>query len=299
MRMEQLRCLADIAETHSLTTTAQRLFMTQPAVSQRIKQLEQDLGVSLLVRTNMGVQLTADGEMVLQYARQILQAEENMKRSCERSATQTEAAVEVRICSTSSVTNIVLPDVIARLDAQQKNVSLKITLTNDIHELFQQVQEGICDLGILTYNAEALERKFQSVQDDLRMEILALDELVMVTDRKSLKENLTVFPMQEYNRRVKTLYNILPTEETRESTAKITVAASNDADFHRRMIEKAGAVVAMSGLAYQYFFSTKKYIGLPLECNPVPLAHAAVYRHDANIQLQSLIAMIARELYIK
>ncbi|MBQ3205000.1 MAG: LysR family transcriptional regulator, partial [Peptococcaceae bacterium] len=58
MRMEQLKYLVDIAETKSMSKTAERMFVSPQAVSQSIKQLETELDTELLVRTNMGVLLT-------------------------------------------------------------------------------------------------------------------------------------------------------------------------------------------------------------------------------------------------
>jgi len=183
MRMEQLKCLVDIAQTGSLTSTAQRLYMTQPAVSQRIKQLEQDLGIELLVRTKAGTQLTNAGEKMVKYAQQILEIEQEMKTVCANCAVQPEKPVEIKICSTSSVTDIVLPDIISKLCAKQKNISLKIQHANHIDELIHQVQERQCCLGMVTYNEQQLQEKLK-MYDNLQLVTLALDELVAVTDKK-------------------------------------------------------------------------------------------------------------------
>lgn len=304
MRMEQLRCLVDIAQTGSLTSTAQRLYMTQPAVSQRIKQLEQDLGVELLVRTKSGTELTAVGEQMVNYAKQILEIEQEMMHISKQHTMQLDSSVEMKICSTSSVAEIVLPDIIAKQSVHRKKLSFKIQQANDIGELMQQVQSGQCNFGMMTYN----EQKIQDVlkqYEGLQLSTLALDELVVVTDRKYVKEEMEYFPMELYfplelyKNPVTTLYNIMAIDEIRDVTLQKNIVASNNADFHRRMIEKAGAIVAMPGLAYQYFFNAKRYIGLPLENIKVPLIHAAIYRSDADEQVQSIIAMIRRELMQK
>ena len=72
MRLEQLKCLLDIAHTGSITNTAQRLFISQQAVSKSIKQLERELGLELLIRTKTGVTLTDAGEEVVRYAENML-----------------------------------------------------------------------------------------------------------------------------------------------------------------------------------------------------------------------------------
>ncbi|MBO5114557.1 MAG: LysR family transcriptional regulator, partial [Peptococcaceae bacterium] len=58
MRMEQLKYLVDVAETKSMTKTAERLFVTPQAVSKNIKQLEMELDTTLLVRTSAVVEFT-------------------------------------------------------------------------------------------------------------------------------------------------------------------------------------------------------------------------------------------------
>ena len=300
MRMEQLRCLVDIAQTHSITNTAQRLFMTQQAVSQRIKQLEQDLGVELLIRTNAGVQLTQIGEDVAVYAQQILDTEQSIVQLCEnRKAQLKEDMVQIQVCSTSSVANIVLPDIVAKLDAQQKNISLKIVLSNDIDDVLYQVQSGVCNIGFVTYNKYELQRKHAVFSNELQIEILAQDEPIAVLDRKFCREGQNCLSEDDCVNRIVTQYNLLAIDAVRENNQKMLMVSSNDADFHRRMIDKAGAIVIMPGLAYQYFFNAKKYIGLPLDVEIAPLVHAAVFRKDADAQLVELVMMIRREMYLK
>ena len=300
MRMEQLRCLVDIAQTHSITNTAQRLFMTQQAVSSRIKQLEADLGVELLVRTNAGVYLTAVGEEVLIRVQQILDIERDITQLCMRQSQEVSGEpICIRVCSTSSVANIVLPDIVAKLDAKAQKVSLQITLTNDIEDLFTQVQHNQCDIGFLTYNETELYRKFASYESELLLDPLARDELIAVTDRKFCKEEQELLTESEYAQRIITLYNIVSIDDSKEVTKRETMVSSNDADFHRRMIEKTGAIVIMPTLAYQYFFSSKKYVGLPMELGNVPLIHGAVYRKDADLRMKDFASMIRRELYFK
>ncbi len=299
MRMEQLRCLVDIAQTHSITNTAQRLFMTQQAVSSRIKQLETDLGVELLVRSNAGVYLTAIGERVLERAQQILDIEHDITQICtEQGSSVIDEPLHIRVCSTSSVANIVLPDIVAKLDAKDQKVLLQISLTNDVDELLAQVQNGQCDMGFLTYNEEELYRKF-SAFEDLLLETLARDELIAVTDRKFCKEGQEMLTAEEYQQRIITLYNIISIDDSKEASKRETMVSSNDADFHRRMIEKTGAIVIMPSLAYQYFFNSKKYIGLPLESGNVALLHGAIYRNDADLRMKDFVSMIRREIYLK
>ncbi len=68
----KLKIFELVAETGNFTRTADALFLSQSAISQHIKGLEQDLGTRLFTRGRSGVKLTPEGEMLLVYAQQIL-----------------------------------------------------------------------------------------------------------------------------------------------------------------------------------------------------------------------------------
>ncbi|RUS49139.1 LysR family transcriptional regulator [Cohnella sp. AR92] len=67
----QLQVFETVAELRSFSRAAERLHMTQPAVSQQIRSLEESLGARLLERTNKAVSLTKAGEVVLRHAKEI------------------------------------------------------------------------------------------------------------------------------------------------------------------------------------------------------------------------------------
>ena len=297
MRMEQLRCLVDIAETHSITATAQRLFMTQPAVSKSIKQLEKEVGMELLVRTNIGVYLTEQGIELVAYARRILDEEQTMAQWIEaqkRNNLRNDYR-EIQICSASSITNRILPDVIAQMDPSV--LSMKITSSDDIDDVLTQVQHGQTDIGLVTYNKKELYRKLESMQEDVQLDVLALDELVAVTQRKPHED--AMYRLEDLTDRIKTVCNVVVIESDKARTLQDTMIVSNDVEFHRRMIDKVGAMVIMPALIYQYFFNAKKYTAISLEEYRTELVHGAIYRKDATSQIRDIAIKIRREMYTK
>ena len=68
MELRQLTYFLKCAEMGSLTRAAEELYTTQPHVSQVIRALERELGVSLFRRTGAGIVLTEDGERIRLYA---------------------------------------------------------------------------------------------------------------------------------------------------------------------------------------------------------------------------------------
>lgn len=73
------KILSMIEKENNLTLAAEKLFITQPALTYRIRSLEKELGVSLLLRTNKGVILTNQGIVVAEYASKMIKEYNNMK----------------------------------------------------------------------------------------------------------------------------------------------------------------------------------------------------------------------------
>lgn len=300
MRMEQLRCLVDIAQTKSISTTAQNLYMSHQAVSQRVKQLENDLGVELLIRTNTGVRITEVGERVVSYAKQILSAESAIEQLCEaQKLSGGNQDVLIRIASSSPVLSLILSDIFVVFDPLPYKITLKITQLPDVDAVLKGLLCQNYDIGFVTYQEEALEQKMETLSNQLQMELLWSDELVAVTKQKLCKNSQDVFPMELCRAHLKTSYNIIPTEEHRAYADEMLISQSSDADLHRRLIDRKNVVTMMPGLSYQYAFRGKKYTGLPMEQSDITFSHAAIYDIKIDYRVTDLIAMVRREIQVK
>jgi DNA-binding transcriptional LysR family regulator len=73
MELRQLRYFVAVAETGNISRAAQKIFLTQPALSRQIKALEDEIGQCLLERRAHSIKLTAAGECMLREAREVLQ----------------------------------------------------------------------------------------------------------------------------------------------------------------------------------------------------------------------------------
>ena len=73
MDINQLRAFIAVAHSQNLTRAAEKLFLSQPAVSAHIKALEADVGTALFTRTNSGMSLTRAGEVLLPEAEALMQ----------------------------------------------------------------------------------------------------------------------------------------------------------------------------------------------------------------------------------
>jgi DNA-binding transcriptional LysR family regulator len=83
MELRHLRTITAIARHRSLTKAGEELFLTQSAVSQQIRRLEEELGVKVFRRTSRSVELTAEGRVILGYAHRVLAEVDGMQAELE------------------------------------------------------------------------------------------------------------------------------------------------------------------------------------------------------------------------
>src|ERR1700742_2702853 len=83
MELRHLRTIVAVAEQRSLTKAADQLYLTQSAVSQQIRRLERELGVEVFRRTSRSVELTAEGRVILGYAKRVLAEVDGMHNELE------------------------------------------------------------------------------------------------------------------------------------------------------------------------------------------------------------------------
>lgn len=73
MTLQQLRYAVAVAEHCSMNDAAKGLFISQPSLSNSIKELEKEVGISIFTRTNKGITVSSEGEEFLGYARQVME----------------------------------------------------------------------------------------------------------------------------------------------------------------------------------------------------------------------------------
>ncbi|HEY5525888.1 MAG TPA: LysR family transcriptional regulator [Clostridium sp.] len=76
MTLQQLKYVIEIAKHGSINEAAKRLFITQPSLSNAIRELENQININIFTRTNKGIQLSVEGSEFLAYARQVVEQSE-------------------------------------------------------------------------------------------------------------------------------------------------------------------------------------------------------------------------------
>ncbi|MBA3263749.1 MAG: LysR family transcriptional regulator [Thermoleophilaceae bacterium] len=83
MELRHLRTIVAVAQHRSLTKAGEELYLSQSAVSQQIRRLEQELGIEVFRRTSRSVELTAEGRVILGYAERVLAEVDDMHSELE------------------------------------------------------------------------------------------------------------------------------------------------------------------------------------------------------------------------
>ena len=76
MTLQQLKYVIEVARSRSINKAAQRLFISQPSLSNALKELEEEIGITIFSRTNKGIVITPEGSEFLGYARQVVEQAE-------------------------------------------------------------------------------------------------------------------------------------------------------------------------------------------------------------------------------
>lgn len=143
------RVFINVVETSSLTKGAERSFLSVPATSTRIKNLEDNLGVSLLKRSPQGVSLTDAGKIYLQHARLILTQLESLTGELHQFTQGLTGHLRIA-ANTTAVTEYLPPVVGAYLKTHPDvHIEMRERLSDDIVRL---VRDGSADLGVLSGN---------------------------------------------------------------------------------------------------------------------------------------------------
>jgi DNA-binding transcriptional LysR family regulator len=168
MELYQLENFVAVVEERSFTKAAARVFRTQGAVSVAIRKLEDEVGVSLLVRDSHECLLTKAGEQLLPYARHMLGLREKLTRSMLEFRTL--GVGKVSIAAHESAAEYLLPAALAEFSAKNPKVLIEARLCDE-HEIAHLVAEREVDLGFGIS---------QTSRHGLCGEILHADPLVLV-----------------------------------------------------------------------------------------------------------------------
>ncbi len=134
------------AQHLNFSKAAKHLYITQPALSKQIQQLEDQLQVKLFDRTKRSVKLTDAGLVLLDHCRNIFQDISNLETAMDQF--RKEVRGSLRIASTPSLGNYLLPDFLKSFSTQFPQIMLH-TIFKPIDDVVYMLKTGELDFGLL------------------------------------------------------------------------------------------------------------------------------------------------------
>lgn len=168
MTLTQLQYVVAIADTKSMNKAANDLFVSQPALSGAIKDLEVELATQLFIRTNKGIVLTTEGEEFLRYARQMVELGNLVEeRFVNKTISKKKFSVSMQHYSFAVEAFIELAK---GFEVGEYELAVHETKT---HEVIDNVKTYRSELGVIYMN-DFNEKAIQKILDENDLEFVAL-----------------------------------------------------------------------------------------------------------------------------
>lgn len=171
MTLEQLKIFLMVAEQMHFTRAAERLYITQPAVSAAIQSLETAYGVKLFHRVGRRVELTEAGHLLQIEAQKVLDQVTSTERGL-RELNNLQRG-ELKLGASLTIGNFWLPAKISQFKRQYPGIFVNCTLGN-AEEICEGTANGLLDLGLVTGELKP------TLSDQLEQTIVGSDRLQII-----------------------------------------------------------------------------------------------------------------------
>ncbi len=160
--LRQMKVFESVARNLSYTRAAAELFLSQPAVSMQVRQLERQLGVSLFERLGKRVHLTEAGREVYQYSRSVAQQLDEMETLLADLKGLNSGRLRISVASTA---NYFVPNLLATFHKRFPGVTVSLDVTNR-ETLIGQLGDNTVDLVIMGQPPASLDVDAQAFMEN-------------------------------------------------------------------------------------------------------------------------------------
>ncbi len=181
--------LLKVVETGNYTYASRELNLSQPAISQHIKGLEEEFGIKIFERANKKLMLTREGEVLVSYARRMQSLDKQLKRDLSRGQTD---ALSLNIGITHSIESSVVSEALAEYASRHKGITITL-LTETASGLKEKLRSFEIDFAIT--DSKIVDSNFRSM-------LLDTDRLMLMVapeHRLADKTSATIEDVKEEN----------------------------------------------------------------------------------------------------
>ena len=273
----KLYSLLAVAATGNFTRAAEQLSLTQPAVSQHVRALEQELNVRIFDRVNNMIRLTHEGEIVVKYAQRMIALQENMKGELTNEKLQ---ITSLTVGITHTAESNAIAEALARYVRCHENVTVKV-ITGSADKLCTMLKNYEIDLAIIDG---------KKPDPELNYLMLDTDNLVLIVSpnhRLARKNSATISDLkQEHlilrlsNSTTRKLF-VSALECSGMSLNEFNVVLEMDSIATiKDLIRRDFGVSVLARSACMDEISKRKIVALPIETIPMIMETNLVYAPD-------------------
>ncbi|OES43756.1 LysR family transcriptional regulator [Domibacillus iocasae] len=164
MSFSEFRLLTVLAEEMNMRKAAERLFVSQPALSQRLQTIEKEWAVKIFNRSTKGLSLTPSGELIVEYAKETLEKKEQLLEELQLLEPQVHGTLKIA-CATIVGQNW-LPKVLKLFVERYPHAKIQL-ITGWSSEIVKALYEGDVHIGIIRGTPEWKGRKIHLFEDPL------------------------------------------------------------------------------------------------------------------------------------
>ncbi|MCL1630990.1 LysR family transcriptional regulator [Sporolactobacillus sp. CPB3-1] len=146
MKLSDLELIMVLSDEGNMRKAAEKLFVSQPALSQRLQSIENEWNTQLFVRSKRGVSLTAEGEILLRFARETLEKLAETRAEIQAHASEIHGTLKIAVSSVNG--QYWMPDVLKAFVQQHPLVKISLT-TGWSSELLAQLYRAECHCAIV------------------------------------------------------------------------------------------------------------------------------------------------------
>jgi DNA-binding transcriptional LysR family regulator len=203
-RFQQLRGFCYAASSGSISRAAKRMNLSQPAVSQQIQTLESELGVTLFVRRGAKIQLTHEGELLLEMARPLVEAFENLDQEFHQRRLEVDEG-HIDVAAGLSTILYFLPQHVEVFRRDYPKIEVRLQNVTGLEGL-QRLRSGLVDFAVGPLMEIPADIEFHPIVSYVPVVITALEHPLIYKDKLTLEEisryplilpprNLSTWPM--------------------------------------------------------------------------------------------------------
>ncbi|WP_042460618.1 LysR family transcriptional regulator [Neobacillus dielmonensis] len=198
MELRQLQLFAEVAKHKSITKAAEAVHISQPALSKSIMAIEEELGITLIIRTNRTSEVTDAGKVVLEYAQKMSGLMDEMKTTL-NDMTNLERG-QINIGLPPFIGSLFFPRVMAKFHHTFPNIKLNITEYGGAR-VVKSVEEGEFELGVAVLPIDEKEFDVYPIVEE-EMKLLVYKDHPFanreVVDIRDLKDEEFIFYHEEF-----------------------------------------------------------------------------------------------------